>query len=296
MVGFDAGEHGQVRAQGLEGAVTLVGLDDEPVPSSQTAFVPISLTSAPITNDGRRPASTRMSASMDAVVVLPCVPATARQRRVAQMAASTSERGATRMPRAMRLAQLRILGLHRRGVRHGVGALHVLGLMPDRDANPAGAQALGHRRILQVRARDAMTHVVQDQRDGAHPGAADADDVDPPRPGEVEGRCVSGHGRRPVRRPGRPRRDARARGPRRAWREAQRVRQQRVELGGEPCAVALVVGQVHRGPRSTSASALRVWWSRGAPGNGTKIAGTPASRSSATVMAPARVTHTSAAP
>ena len=46
------------------------------------------------------PASTRMSDNMDAVVVLPCVPATARQRRVAQMAASTSERGATRMPRA----------------------------------------------------------------------------------------------------------------------------------------------------------------------------------------------------
>ena len=37
---------------------------------------------------------------MEAVVVFPCVPDTARQRRVAQMAASISERGTTRMPRA----------------------------------------------------------------------------------------------------------------------------------------------------------------------------------------------------
>ena len=37
---------------------------------------------------------------MEAVVVFPCVPDTARQRRVAQMAASISERATTRMPRA----------------------------------------------------------------------------------------------------------------------------------------------------------------------------------------------------
>ena len=39
-------------------------------------------------NEGRRPASIKMSESIDAVVVFPLVPATARQRRVAQMAAS----------------------------------------------------------------------------------------------------------------------------------------------------------------------------------------------------------------
>ena len=46
------------------------------------------------------PASTRISDSMEAVVVFPCVPDTARQRRVAQMAASISERGTTSMPLA----------------------------------------------------------------------------------------------------------------------------------------------------------------------------------------------------
>ncbi len=67
---------------------------------SHTAFVPISFTSAPMRNDGRIPASTKISDSMDAVVVFPCVPAMARQSRVAQMAASISERGTTRAPAA----------------------------------------------------------------------------------------------------------------------------------------------------------------------------------------------------
>jgi hypothetical protein len=51
-----------------------------------------------MTNEGCIPASTRISDSIDAVVVLPCVPETARQRRVAQMAASISERGVTSAP------------------------------------------------------------------------------------------------------------------------------------------------------------------------------------------------------
>ena len=37
---------------------------------------------------------------MEAVVVFPCVPATAKHCRVAQTAANTSERGTTRMSRA----------------------------------------------------------------------------------------------------------------------------------------------------------------------------------------------------
>ena len=40
----------------------------------------------------------RMSESIDAVVVFPLVPATARQRRVAQMAASTPDRATTAAP------------------------------------------------------------------------------------------------------------------------------------------------------------------------------------------------------
>ncbi len=82
---------------------------------------------------------------MDAVVVLPCVPATARHRRVAQMAASTSERGGHPDATRTRLGQLGVVRRHRRGVGHGVRADHLFGPVPDRDGNAVGTQALGHR-------------------------------------------------------------------------------------------------------------------------------------------------------
>ena len=67
-------------------------------PVSHTALVPTSFTSAPMRNEGRTPASIKMRDSIDAQVVLPFVPATARQRRVAQMAASMPDRGTTPAP------------------------------------------------------------------------------------------------------------------------------------------------------------------------------------------------------
>ncbi len=143
----------------------------------------------------------------------------------------------------------------------------------------------------------------QHEGDGAHAGPADAHDVD----------CAGGdrRGRRAGRRgsavsagmgidqfgdaggrvgvsvvPGRLAHGAQALG----------IGQQRIELEGEPPPVAVADrGCAPPRPWPTSASALRVWWSRGAPGSGTRMAGTPATSSSATVMAPARTTHTSAA-
>ena len=67
-------------------------------PSSQTALVPISLTSPPIRNDGRRPDSTRIRASIEAVVVLPWVPATAMHRLRAAIPARVSARDSTGRP------------------------------------------------------------------------------------------------------------------------------------------------------------------------------------------------------
>jgi len=58
-------------------------------PSSHTALVPMSLRSPPMMKLGLSPAATRMRASIDDVVVLPCVPATAMVRRRAAMLAST---------------------------------------------------------------------------------------------------------------------------------------------------------------------------------------------------------------
>ena len=68
-------------------------------PVSQAALVPISLTSPPIRNDGRRPASTRIRASIEAVVVLPWVPATAMHRLRAAIPARVSARDSTGRPR-----------------------------------------------------------------------------------------------------------------------------------------------------------------------------------------------------
>ena len=96
VIRLDVREHGQVGPDGPEGAVALVSFDHEPRAGVPTVFVPISFTSAPMTKDGLKPASTRIKESMEAVVVLPCVSATARHRRVAQIAASISERGTTR--------------------------------------------------------------------------------------------------------------------------------------------------------------------------------------------------------
>ena len=78
--------------------------------------------------------------------------------------------------------------------------------------------------------------------------------------------------------------------------EAWWVGQQGVELPGQAAPVALLVGHQDGSPHVDQGRAFLVWWSRGAPGKGTRMAGTPATNSSATVMAPDRVTHTSAAP
>ena len=78
--------------------------------------------------------------------------------------------------------------------------------------------------------------------------------------------------------------------------EAVGIGQERIELQGEPApGRTRDRGSSTAAPMPTSASALRVWWSRGAPGSGTRMAGTPETSSSATVMAPARTTQTSAA-
>jgi hypothetical protein len=65
----------------------------------------------------------------------------------------------------------------------------------------------------------------------------------------------------------------------------------RCHLGLQPVRIAFASGTRTAAPAPTSASALRVWWSRGAPGSGTRMAGMPATSSSATVMAPARQTN-----
>jgi hypothetical protein len=67
-------------------------------PASSPAFDPTSLSSLPTRKLGCRSAARRMSVIIDVVVVLPCVPATPRARRVVTMPASASARDRTGMP------------------------------------------------------------------------------------------------------------------------------------------------------------------------------------------------------
>jgi hypothetical protein len=80
MIRFDVREHDGFARQLDERAVALVGLHHEPSPSPQIAAA-ISFTSPPMMNDGCKSAWLSTRASIEEVVVFPCVPATATVRR-----------------------------------------------------------------------------------------------------------------------------------------------------------------------------------------------------------------------
>ena len=143
VVGLHVGDDGDLGVEREERAVALVGLDAPATRRvSHTALVPISLTSPPMRKLGRSPASTRMSASIDVVVVLPWVPDTATHRRHAAMAASASARlqhhaGPGAGPRDLGVG----VGDGGRD-RHQLGAAHVGGVVADVHLHPAGGQSL----------------------------------------------------------------------------------------------------------------------------------------------------------
>ena len=116
---------------------------------------------------------------MLAVVVLPCVPATAivapQPRHLAeQVAAVEHRRTALARPRELRVVvadrgrddDLRPLG-------------HVRGVVPDRRLDPGVPQQRDVARLGLVRARDLGAERACDQREPAHPRAPDADEVEP---------------------------------------------------------------------------------------------------------------------
>ena len=159
-------------------------------------------------NDGLRPASTSTSASIDDVVVLPCVPDTAMHRRVAAIAPRISARRATANTAVRGRDDLGVARRDRGRHRHEFGAVDQRGVVTDVDVDAtrlgAGSRLPDSLRSLPdtVWPIAASTLAI-----ALMPGAADADDVDPPRPREIQD--VS-HARAPRRgrRPGRRRRGA----------------------------------------------------------------------------------------
>ena len=117
--------------------------------------------------------------------------------------------------------------------------------------------------------------------------------------GQVESRCgsFSGHGHRPARRYGLRHRGGRAAEPPAPWpRRRPAVGEQRLELLGEPSPVTLGIRHVHRRAQRDDGLGVAGLVVVGAPGSGTRIAGhARRSGSSATDIAPARDTQTSAA-
>ena len=235
----------------------------------QWAPVPTSLTSPPTTKLGRRSASTNIIASIEVVVVLPCVPATATDRAHAQIDASMPARRSTGMPAAARRDQLDVAGGDRRRRGDGVDAGDVARVVTDVDGDARGAQAVERGRFAQVAARHLMTHLGEHERDGAHARPTDADDVVATRPSEVERHATAapasspaltaasvggGRGatrrRPPPRRPGR-RSGRRRRGGRGRWPEPPSspsvgaVGGQAVDLPGQALGRQLRLGQQH---------------------------------------------------
>ncbi len=92
VVGLDVGDDGACGDEQQERSVALVGLGDEQSPAPSCALEPASLRSPPIANDGSNPQCWKRAASIEVVVVFPCVPATATPRRPA---ITDGERGGT---------------------------------------------------------------------------------------------------------------------------------------------------------------------------------------------------------
>ena len=153
-------------------------------PSSQTALVPISLTSPPMRNEGVLPPSTSCRASIDAVVVLPWVPATAMHRLSDGDGGQGLGPGQHGDPATPGLDRSR--GCPRAMAEDAVttsAAADVGGGVADGHRHPGAGQPLGDRRRLEVAAGHRVTHGVQHGGDGAHARAAD--------PHHVHGRRAS---------------------------------------------------------------------------------------------------------
>ncbi len=147
-------------------------------PLSHTAPPPISFSSPPTMNDGRRPASISTRASIEDVVVLPWVPATATVRRTEAMAVRISARRSTRRPRSRAATTSGLVGgMAVEMATASIGVGEVGGVVADDDLDTVGAQPLEagpSLRSLPV----TRGPIGQHRGDGAHARAADPHDVD----------------------------------------------------------------------------------------------------------------------
>src|SRR5690606_27665754 len=210
-------------------------------------------------------------------------------------------------PARTRLDQFRVVRADGAGHDHAVGAGHVGGVVALVHLDAQALQAAGHGVVGAVRAGHGVAERAQHLGQPAHAGAADADEVDAVGGvGEVapvlHATAQAGaHALAPVSSTAEATASAASgrASPRAACAIGSRsARSQRISSVAET-RLANSFGSSPSGsrcaaPRSTRYSALRVWWSSTAAGNGTSSAPTPAAHSSASVSAPARQTTMSA--
>ena len=141
------------------------------------AFEPMASTRPPMTTVGSRPPAASTAATIEVVVVLPCMPAMAMPyfRRISS--ASISARGITGMWLSVRGGDLGIVARDRGAGHHHFGACKILRAMAFEGEGAHGGQAMGDGRGFQVRAGNLVAEVQQHLGDAAHADAADTDEM-----------------------------------------------------------------------------------------------------------------------
>ena len=134
------------------------------------APVPMSLTSPPMTKPGRSPASARISMSIEVVVVLPWVPATASDFACGTdrcQHSGPAQHGDVELARLVELVEVR---RDRRRCRHCIAADDVRPRVADVDVDPGGPESVEHLALAQVDARHVVAHLGERDGDRAHAG------------------------------------------------------------------------------------------------------------------------------
>ena len=158
----------------------------------------------PLMTVGSSPPASSSAATIEVVVVLPCVPPMAiadfEPHQLGQHLGAPDDRQAARP----RLDQLGIVALDRRRDDDDRRIVEVLRIVADRDLDPAVAQALHVVAVGDVGAVHAIVLVGENLGDAAHADAADPDEVDRPDvarqfhrqdlPGASLGQFSTGHG------------------------------------------------------------------------------------------------------
>ena len=132
----------------------------------------------PLITVGSSPPASSMAATIDVVVVLPCVPPTAIDHLSRISSPSISARRTTGTQARARRQHLGIVLLDRARHDHDLGVGDIVGAMADRDLDAELGQAARVGALGDVAALHLVAEIVQHLGDAGHADAADADEVD----------------------------------------------------------------------------------------------------------------------